>query len=161
MIKHVAPMKPKILLGFRVLIGGVALSMIPACAPPKSDVPGISLGAPDVGWSRKNPEQRFGFMAAQVQPRMHALFEAYDDGYAEDFSCQLCHGEDAERIDWKMPNENLFALPADRPLEASREYDEEMTEFMASEVTPALKQMLNTGLGEPVATSCFSCHPTE
>lgn len=154
-------MKLKNLLTLPKLCTTSVLLVSTACAPPASDVPGIDLGAPDIGWARKNQEQRFGFMAAQVQPRMHALFEGYDEGYAEDFSCQLCHGEDAERIDWRMPNENLFALPLENTLETSLEYDAEMTNFMSSEVTPALKEMLNTGLGEPVVANCLSCHPAE
>lgn len=139
---------------------GLLPLVVASCTPSPKDVPGVNLGAPEIGWSHKNQEQRYGHMAAAVNPQMHALFTEYDDSYADSFNCKTCHGDNAELIDWKMPNENLYALPKENTLQSSLEYDTEVTNFMM-EVTPALKKMLNTGAGDPVEVSCFSCHPAE
>jgi hypothetical protein len=130
------------------------------CTPSPKGVPGVNLGAPSIAWSQKNEEQRFGHMAAAVNPQMHAMFKKYDASYGESFNCKTCHGDDAELVDWKMPNENLYALPKENTVQSSLEYDTDVTNFMM-EVTPALKKLLNTGEGAPVAVSCFSCHPAE
>jgi cytochrome c553 len=143
----------------RCLVAPLLLAFI-GCTPSPKGVPGVNLGAPELAWSAKNHEQRFGHMAAQVQPQMHALFKKYDASYAETFTCQTCHGDNAELVDWKMPNPSLYALPTEDTLQSSMEYDEKVTSFMM-EVTPAMKKLLNTGAGDPVAVSCFTCHPVE
>jgi cytochrome c553 len=143
----------------RLLVAPLVVAIL-GCTPSPKGVPGVNMGAPEIAWSAKNREQRFGHMAAQVQPQMHALFEKYDAEYGKTFTCQTCHGEDAELVDWRMPNPNLYGLPKEDTLQASMEYDQEVTSFMM-EVTPAMKKLLNTGAGEPVAVSCFTCHPEE
>jgi hypothetical protein len=137
----------------------LGLAFLAGCAPSK--VPGIDLGAPSIAWKDKNPEQRFGFMAAAVEPQMEAIFVKHDKAYGRGFDCATCHGEDGETVDWKMPNDDLYALPKEGTMEASMEFDEDVTKFMADDVTPALKRMLNEGHGGPTEVSCFSCHPAE
>jgi hypothetical protein len=46
-------------------------------------------------------------------------------------------------------------------LQASLEYDEEMTKFMADKLTPKVAAMFNEGAGAKTQTNCFSCHPVE
>lgn len=142
------------------LLAASLLVAVFGCTPAPKAVPGVSMGAPEIAWSAKNTEQRFGHMAAQVQPQMHAMFKKYDSSYAETFTCQTCHGENAELVDWKMPNPDLYALPKENTLQASLEYDQEVTSFMM-EITPVMKTLLNTGAGQPTSVSCFACHPVE
>jgi hypothetical protein len=144
-------------IGLAILGLGVTV----CCTPSPKGVPGVNLGAPSIGWSHKNEEQRFGHMAAAVDPQMHAMFKKYDSSYGESFECKTCHGSKAELVDWKMPSDDLYALPKENTLQSSLEYDTEVTNFMMGEVTPALKKLLNTGSGAPVEASCFSCHPVE
>jgi cytochrome c553 len=124
-------------------------------------VPGVDLGAPDIAWKAKNPEQKSGFMAAAVEPRMEALFVKHDKSYARSFNCATCHGDNGESVDWEMPNPALYALPKEDTVKASTEYDEDVTKFMVDSVTPELKKMLNEGHGGTTEVSCFSCHPAE
>jgi hypothetical protein len=141
--------------------GGACVGGVSACAS-EGKVPGVDLGSPEVSWKAKNDEQRLGFMAAAVQPQMEALFVKHDKSYAKNgFTCETCHGAKGELIDWKMPNPDIYALPKENTLEASKEYDEDVTKFMAEDVTPALEKMLNAGHGGSTQTSCFSCHPAE
>lgn len=124
-------------------------------------MPGIDLGAPEVSWKVKNDEQRFGFMAARVHPGMRAVFAEYDDSYADDFECQICHGEAPELVDWAMPSADVYALPAEDPIGTTMEDDEEVGNFMMGDVMPALQEMFNQGEGGPTKVSCFTCHPKE
>lgn len=121
--------------------------------------PEIDLGAPEISWAAKSREQRMGFMAAAVHPRMKMLFKEYDSTY-DDFSCQTCHGDDMELIDYKMPND-IYPLPTENTLEEARDYDEDVTKFMADKVLPELKKLFNQGKGPQTNVSCFSCHPKE
>lgn len=141
------------------LLAAPALVAILGCTPsPKG--PGVNLGAPEIAWSAKNHEQQYGHMAAQVQPQMKALFVKYSSAY-KDFNCQTCHGKNAELVDWKMPNPDIYPLPKENTLQESLDYDSDATNFMMADVTPALKTLLNTGAGAPTTVNCFSCHPAE
>lgn len=125
----------------------------------KASNPEIELGAPEISWAAKSREQRMGFMAAAVHPRMKMLFKEYDSTY-DDFSCQTCHGDDMELIDYKMPSD-IYPLPTENTLEEARDYDEDVTKFMVDKVLPELKKLFNQGKGPQTNVSCFSCHPKE
>lgn len=112
-------------------------------------------------WSRKTHEQRAEYMGLFVYPRMKAVFQEHDPkGYAQ-FRCQTCHGEDMERVDFKMPN-SLYALPATDPIKAALEYDAKTATFMMQNVVPAMKELLgknDSEIGERFG--CLSCHQAE
>jgi hypothetical protein len=126
----------------------------------KAKNPEIALGAPNVRWEAKNHEQRMGYMAAMVEPRMKKLFVEYDKTY-QSFGCQTCHGNDMELVDYEMPTNGIYALPVKNTIAEARDYDEEATEFMLTKVLPELKALLNAGQGPEEEVSCFSCHPKE
>jgi len=128
-------------------------------AAERAENPEVDLGAPEISWQAKTREQRMGFMAAAVHPRMKKLFVKSDKSYG-DFSCKTCHGQDMELRDYRMPND-IYALPTENTLEEARDYDEDVTEFMVSKVLPEFKKLLNQGKGPETDVSCFSCHPKE
>jgi hypothetical protein len=127
----------------------------------KAKIPELDMGAPGTSWADKSREQRLGFMAGVVHPRMKKLFVEYDDGSYDGFACETCHGSKMEFVDYKMPTDYIMGLSRENTLEASREYDEKVTDFMVSKVLPELKKMLNSGAGPETKVSCFSCHPEE
>ncbi len=139
----------------------VVLAALQGCSSGNPKSPGVDLGAPDVRWAEKNYEQRMGFMAAQVNPIMHKVFADDDASYKESFSCETCHGSQPELVNYRMPNPELYALPKDDPIGESMEYDEDVSNFMMSEVTPALQKLFDTGHGSKTKANCFSCHPVE
>ena len=131
-----------------------------ACSDQKSaNTPGIDLGATGISWAAKNQEQRFGYMAAQVHPKMEALFIEYDPDNRP-FFCEDCHSDVMEQIDFKMPTDSLYALPKAGPLDDAMDYDSEIALFMMAKVTPLLSELLNSGDGPPTKVDCFSCHPS-
>jgi hypothetical protein len=150
--------KAQPLRGFLLLV--IATLLAAACGAP-SKTPGIDLGAPEVSWADKSAEQRFGFMAAQVHPRMQEVFAAYDDAYEDDFTCQTCHGLEPERVDYAMPTPDLYPLPRDNAIGATMEDDPEVGNFMMGKVVPSLQTMLSEGHGAGTKVNCFTCHTAE
>lgn len=149
-------------LGTLVLAAGALLGAmtVGACGSP-SKTPGIDLGAPEVSWASKNAEQRFGFMAAKVHPGMQAVFAEYDDSYADDFTCQTCHGLEPELVDYAMPTPDLYPLPRDNAIGQTMEDDPEVGNFMMGKVVPSLQTMLSEGHGGATKVTCFTCHTAE
>lgn len=144
--------------------------LLGACAPSRSGdarAPGGALlrapepGAPAVSWRRKSRDERMEYMGLYVFPKMKALFKTFDATAYGKFRCQTCHGEDMEAVDYKMPN-GIYALPADNPEQAARDYDEKTTQFMVASVLPALRELLAKNDPElSKAMSCNTCHPKE
>ena len=147
---------PRFCLALTVCAAGA----LAACAPARdSETPGIPLGAPGISWAAKNTEQRFGFMASQVHPRMQKLFREYKpDSYA-DFSCSNCHGASMEQIDYAMPNQSLYALPKDKPFDDAIDFDSAIAVFMMTKVVPTMQELFNEGEGPRTKVTCFNCHP--
>ncbi len=140
----------------------VGASWTGACAKPNTKSPAIdSMGSPGIAWSNKSEGMRMGFMAAVIHPRSQQLFVEFDDSYEEDFTCETCHGMDAELNDYEMPSESLYALPRENALEESMEYDPETTEFMRDELTAKFNVWFNEGEGPKTEVTCFACHPVD
>ena len=117
-------------------------------------------GAPGVPWKDKTFEQRQDWMGIKVLPAMKALWAEFEP--EKEFKCQTCHGEDMEAVKFKMPN-SLYALPADDPMKAAMEYDEDTAKFMAEKVLPKMAELLDMEVmneqGE--GFGCLGCHLTE
>jgi hypothetical protein len=144
--------------------GALLLVALGACGGSRKDAEGAS-GAYDpkseTPWNKKSREQRMDWMAVAVFPKMRRLFIEQDSEKYEGFSCQTCHGNEMERVDFKMPND-LFALSKSDPLGQAKEYDEKTTDFMLGAVVPEMAKLLDmegftmenqTGFG------CLGCHP--
>ncbi len=159
--------QPSLSLASRLRPGVAPLALLVAgllggCGKPNSKAPGIeSMGSPGVAWADKSESQRMGFMAAFIHPRSEALFVEFDDTYEGDFTCETCHGTDAELKDYKMPAEDLYPLPRENALAESMEYDPDTTTFMRDELTTKFNMWLNQGEGPKTDVTCFSCHPVD
>ena len=144
-----------IIVGPRMLVRGVSLVVVLAALPATScatgdpNVPGINMGAPEVRWADKNHEQRFGFMAARVQPVMKELFVENDSSYS-DFDCGTCHGPNPDLVDFAMPAD-IYPLPREKTIAESMDYDEDVTRFMMKKIVPAAKDLFNQGHGAAMA----------
>jgi hypothetical protein len=99
------------------------------------------------------------FMGAHVAPEMKKIFVKFDKEEFADFGCKTCHGADMDLLDFRMPND-LYALPADNPVEEAMDLDEDTAQFMIKEVVPNMARLLSEKPG-PDGVSCFTCHPKE
>ncbi len=120
-------------------------------------------GAPNIPWAEKTHQQRQEFMGIYVFPKMKQVFQGKDAQAYAGFKCQTCHGDDMEAVNFKMPND-LYPLPAENTIEAAKEYDAEMTQFMMEQVVPTMVEVLGVQPYDPSTGQgfgCFSCHPKE
>lgn len=130
------------------------------------DVAANGAGAPaphGTPWKDKTREQRLDWMGLEVYPKLRAAFLERDAQFGE-FKCQTCHGSKMEMVDFKMPNPALFSLSKTNTLETAREYDAEMTTFMAEKVVPEMAELLDMQPYDPATKQgfgCFNCHPSD
>ncbi len=104
-------------------------------------------------------DQRKEYMTQIVEPTMQGFFQEFDaEEYAE-FSCPVCHGDDAEDVEYELPNQ-LEDLPlSGHPY--SQSSDPRIArygEFMEDVVKPQMAQLLDRPLTGPQRMSCYDCH---
>jgi len=120
-------------------------------------------GGEEVPWSEKTRSQRMHYMREVVAPEMNKVFVGYDGERFKDFGCPTCHGENMQKVGFKMPND-LPALAGEGTLEKARARDSKMTDFMEQRVVPRMAELLHSEPG-PVSGSgafdCFDCHPRQ
>lgn len=112
-------------------------------------------------WADMNFDERKMYMGTVVWPQMKEKFQAHDAEAFADFKCQTCHGDDMKEVKFEMPNA-LTPLPADDPMKAAMDMDEEVAKFMAEVVVPTMAEQLGAepGPGEG-QVGCFTCHLKE
>lgn len=123
-----------------------------------------SFGAEGTPWSKKTREQRMDWMGLEVFPKMRAAFTEYDAERFSSFACQTCHGKNMEMVDFKMPNDTIFALSKSDTITKARDYDAKVTDFMAETIVPDMAKLLDTQPYDPETNTgfgCFNCHPAE
>lgn len=109
-------------------------------------------------------EQRGKYMRAVVMPKMKEIFTAFDAKEFEKVNCATCHGAGVKEGSFKMPNPDIFVLPATMPeFEALGKQKPEWMKFMATQVKPEMAKLL--GMPEfdpknpqPGTFGCSSCH---
>lgn len=136
-----------------LLFSATALSGCAQQAPAAAN-PAQAAAAAPLHWDDMDRDQRMTHMGEVVFPKMKEVFSSNAE-----FRCQNCHGDDMSKVDFKMPND-LYPLPAAGTIEAARDYDAEVTEFMANQVLPTMAKLLDKPVGAG-GVSCLTCHPTE
>jgi hypothetical protein len=98
-------------------------------------------------------EDRHDTMTFLVLPQMARAFQRFEGKPYPDLTCLSCHGENAEKILYRMPNGPALD-PAHLPRrDSSDPHEAGLAAFMIDEVMPSLAEML----GKP-DVGCFSCH---
>jgi hypothetical protein len=126
-----------------VLVSGLA-----SCVKPSPVAP--SPSAPDE-WARATWEERHDPMTWVVLPNMARLFQAHDKTQFPELACVTCHGENAERVHYRMP----ATLPALDPRHMPTAETSAKAKFMIEEVTPTMQSLIGAS-----TFGCFHCHPS-
>ncbi len=124
----------------------------------------VSADKTEIAWKDKTRAQRMDWMGLQVFPRMKSAFKEFDESRFSGFACQTCHSDKMEMVDFRMPNDTIYALPLENTVQSAREYDEKVTDFMVNVVTPKMAELLDMPVYNPETKSgfgCFNCHPSE
>lgn len=141
-----------------------SLSLLGGCAGASGDAPPARPAGPPAPWETMGFEAKKAYMKAAVLPRMRQLFQAYDAKFFADFSCETCHGLDAESGRYEMPNEELFVLyPTGHEKQiALVKRQPAILRFMFGTVVPEMRTLLGAAEFDPATGtgfSCFACHP--
>src|SRR5262245_60970202 len=94
-------------------------------------------GPPDIAWKDMKPEQRGKFMKEVVVPKMRDAFQQFDAKEFKKFGCPTCHGKDPKARKFKMPNPDIYVLPANKAgFDAIKEKKAKELKFMGEVVKP-------------------------
>ncbi|HVU02863.1 MAG TPA: hypothetical protein VHE30_13980 [Polyangiaceae bacterium] len=144
------------------LVAALSLAFVQCGGGNGSRTPPPAIGAPTVPFLKKTRDERRAFMASRVVPKMREVFHGLDPKGDEKFGCETCHGEDAEVVDYRMPN-SLYPLPQKNTIAEATDYDDKTTKFMVEHVVPAFAALLSQPVGDPEhpekGVTCFTCHP--
>lgn len=130
-----------------------------ACGPkPAPDGAGSATAVlPDVPFEQLDHDQKIQFMKQVVMPEMGPMFQRHDPEKFAKFDCKTCHGNDADRGHFHMPNDALTKLNfADMS-----EFKERDLEFMKNEVKPTMARLLKEpehSPENPRGFGCLHCH---
>lgn len=92
-------------------------------------------------------------MTFLVLPEMARAFQRFEGKPYPDLTCLSCHGENAEKIQYRMPNGPPLD-PARLPRRESPDPREaKLAAFMLDEVTRSMAEMLGKA-----DVDCFTCH---
>jgi hypothetical protein len=140
----------------------VAAAVLCACGGAQQG-PGGGGAGEEVPWPQKTRSQRMMYMREVVAPEMNKVFVAYDGERFKDFGCPTCHGENMQKVGFKMPND-LPALASEGTLQKARAHNAKITDFMQQRVVPRMAELLHSKPGPESgsgAFDCFDCHPRQ
>ena len=112
-------------------------------------------------WADMSHEQRFQYMRNTVMPTMRDLFQATDPERYADFGCTTCHGENAQDVQFSMPN-GLVPLSHEQIPQVFQSQDP-MPQLMTQQVWPRMAELLGEAPFDPETGegfSCMRCHAT-
>jgi hypothetical protein len=143
--------------------------MPPAEPPPApAEPPSTSApeAAPDAGapaepakpaWAEMNAAQRAEYMKTAVVPKMSELFKEWEPKeFAEGVNCVTCHGPNAKKGEFKMPNPKLPKIN-----EAMMKKHPQAVKFMSEQVVPEMSKLLGVVPFDPATKTgfgCMNCH---
>jgi hypothetical protein len=131
---------------------------------------GKTVGPPEVAWKDMTFKQKKAYMKTAVTPTMKPIFQAFDAKTFKTFNCTTCHGKDGADREFKMPSNDIHALPNTREAFEAKLKSEptwpKWTEFMSQKVEPAMGKLLDVPVFDPKkpvegAFSCAKCHKLE
>jgi hypothetical protein len=110
-------------------------------------------------WAEMNAAQRADYMKTAVVPKMSELFKEWDPKeFAEGVNCVTCHGPNAKKGEFKMPNPKLPKFPT---FEAAMKKDAKAAKFMSEQVVPEMSKLLGVVPFDPATKTgfgCMNCH---
>ena len=131
----------------------------PSTAAPEAPVDAAPPEPAAPVWKDMNAAQRAEYMKTAVVPKMSELFKEFDaKEFAEGVNCVTCHGPNAKKGEFKMPNPKLPKVPS---FEAAMKKSPKAAKFMAENVVPTMSKLLGVVPYDPatkVGFGCMNCH---
>jgi hypothetical protein len=122
--------------------------------------PASGAAAPAAGkkaWDDMNKDEKKAVMKKEVVPKMTAAFKEFDPEKYKQVKCTLCHGEQAKKDKFGMPNPDLPKLDFANHLTKERAEKPKMVDFMAHKVVPQMAAILGEAPFDPKTGKGFGC----
>ncbi|HMJ11357.1 MAG TPA: hypothetical protein VK524_08110 [Polyangiaceae bacterium] len=140
----------------------------PPVAPPETTgEPSADVGATDAGagpakvkFDDLSKDQQKAYMKDVVLPKMKETFLSLNAKRYADMNCMTCHGPDAKKGKFEMPNPKLPKLDPKDNFKAHAK-EAEVVKFMAERVVPEMAALLGEEPYDPAKQEgfgCFDCH---
>jgi hypothetical protein len=138
--------------------------------PPAEPVEGADAGAAtgdagalpaQVKFDDLSEDQQKAYMKDVVLPKMKATFLTLNPKRYADMNCTTCHGPDAKKGEFEMPNPKLPKLDPKDNFKAHMKHDAEVVKFMMERVVPEMTALLGEEPYDPAKQEgfgCFDCH---
>ncbi len=120
---------------------------------------GEEVAAGGFDFDKLTHDEKVDFMKKKVMPNMKPLFVKFDGKKFAKFNCKTCHGKDADKRKFKMPNPGLPKLDFAQ-LKAGKQAPK-MAEFMGKSVKPEMAKLLQQpeySESNPKGFGCLECH---
>lgn len=149
------------------LLGWSTAAPAAPAAPVPAAEPAAKPAGPPQPWKEMTPQQKGKYMKDVVVPTMRPHFQKFDADHFKKFGCDTCHGKEAKARKFKMPNPDIYALPANAAGFAQlREKKPEWMKFMGGTVKPQMAALLGLPEFDPKKAEaggfgCGACHTTK
>jgi len=120
---------------------------------------GGEVAAGGFDFDKLTHDEKVDFMKKKVMPTMKPLFVKFDGKKFANFNCKTCHGKDADKRKFKMPNPGLPKLDF-AALKAGKQAPK-MAKFMGETVKPEMAKLLQQPEfteQNPKGFGCLECH---
>ena len=157
---NVAAMRAVLLAAVLAACGGKSTQATTPTTPEASKVQEPPKALPDVPFDQLDPDQRAQFMKQKVVPAMKEVFQKHDPKAYAEFGCQTCHGKEAAKGHFDMPNPELPKIG--KTTDWSK-FKKEDVDWMKNEVKPAMAKILGQpewSPENPKGFGCLECHPS-
>ena len=124
-----------------------------SCGPHTVAQPSHVQEAPtqrDDRWAKLSFEDRHSVMTFTVLPNIARTWRDFRHTADPEMTCRTCHGQDAESVDYRMPNPALAKIDPAHPPAGP------VAAFMKEKMVPEMIDLVGT---TPEHFSCKSCHP--
>lgn len=136
-------------------------STTPAPAPtPTPTTEAAPKPLPNVPFDQLDQDQRAQFMKEKVVPAMKPVFQNHDAAKYAEFGCKTCHGKEAEKGHFDMPN---MELPKIGKSTDWSKFKKEDIDWMKKDVKPAMAKIIGEpewSPENPKGFGCAECHPS-
>ena len=98
-------------------------------------------------WAKLSFEERHSVMTFTVLPNMARAWRDFRATKDPEMTCRTCHGQDAEAVNYRMPN------PALSHVDPARVPPGPVAQFMKTKMVPEMRELT----GSP-SLDCNTCH---
>jgi len=102
-------------------------------------------------WSKLTFEERHSVMTFKVLPNMARTWRDFKHTQDPEMTCRTCHGQDAEAVNYRMPNPSLTKI--DAKIDPAHPPTSETATFMKTKMVPEVSELVGADVG------CNTCHP--